>query len=61
MNGNIKLNTMAEGLLLIARRLAIVIAHIALTWLYFIITVAQNYGKEHSDWKEIISMLIANI
>jgi len=35
INGNMKLNTIAEGLLKIAFKLARVIANIALTWLYF--------------------------
>jgi hypothetical protein len=62
MKGNTKLNTIADGLLLIARRLAIVIAHIALSWLYFIlVSVVQNYGKGDSSRKSIISMLVLNI
>jgi hypothetical protein len=36
INGKTKLNTIAEGLLDIDLKLAFVMAHIALSWLYFI-------------------------
>lgn len=48
MNGNTKLNTIADGLLNIDLKLALVMANIALNWLYSIqlLIEAQNYCKK---------------